>query len=246
MERECQGRKDVSIRSNFAENDGLAIHYLDSVDMADPCLTPVLICPGLSETAEEYADLMEELLPRRCIALSFRGRGQSDTPQQGYDLEHHVSDIAAVMGEACVPFIHLFGYSRGVSYALSYASQNKQKIASILVEDYPPEHRAMTVSWQEDYINNYVIPAKRNIRPAAVRGIQNDATQQDIFFTFERPVLVTRGMLSDALLTDEGIASYRNMFAAMQLREFLHSGHNIRGTEKQELYLAIQHFINNI
>ena len=235
----------MSIQSKFANNDSLAIHYLDSMDEADLNLTPVLICPGLSETADEYADFMEELLPRRSIALSFRGRGLSDTPQQGYDLEQHVSDIAAVVKEACVPKFHLFGYSRGVPYALSYASQNIERIASILVEDYPPEHRAMSASWQDDYINNYVIPARRNIRPAAVCGIQNDSTQQDIYFKFEKPALVMRGMLGDALLTEEGVRRYRSMFANMQLREFLHSGHNIRGTEKQELYLAILHFINN-
>jgi len=45
----------------------------------------------LQSKAEEYADLLEELLPRRGVVLSFRGKGQSDTPDNGCDLQHHVS-----------------------------------------------------------------------------------------------------------------------------------------------------------
>ncbi|MBD2867184.1 alpha/beta fold hydrolase [Paenibacillus arenilitoris] len=67
------------MRISHAEHNGIAIHYYDTIDESDPERTPLVICPGLSETAEEYFDLAEAALPARCIALSFRGRGRSAT-----------------------------------------------------------------------------------------------------------------------------------------------------------------------
>ncbi|MCR8842070.1 alpha/beta hydrolase [Paenibacillus sp. SC116] len=97
----------MKLLSKTATHNGLNIHFLDSIIEADPELTPIVVCPGLSETAEEYIDLLEFLFPRRGIVLSFRGRGQSQTPQIGYDLEHHVSDIESVVKESGVAYFHL-------------------------------------------------------------------------------------------------------------------------------------------
>ncbi len=106
----------MPMKSMKANNDGVMLHYLDSATSSS--LVPVLICPGLSETAEEYSDMIEYLSPRRCIVLSFRGRGQSDTPASGYNLADHVADIECVVKAADLNRFHLFSYSRGVSYAL--------------------------------------------------------------------------------------------------------------------------------
>lgn len=56
---------------------------------------------------------------------------------------------------------HLFAYSRGVSYALGYMQLHEEHVCSLIVGDYPAEHRAMTAEWAVDYINNYLIPFKR-------------------------------------------------------------------------------------
>lgn len=45
--------------------------------------SPVLICPGLSESANDYVDLMSDIKNRRCITLSFRGRGKSEFQIKG-------------------------------------------------------------------------------------------------------------------------------------------------------------------
>jgi len=51
--------------------------------------------------------LLEYLLPRRCVALSFRGRGNSDTPTNGYDLQDHILDIKSVANRKFVNTITL-------------------------------------------------------------------------------------------------------------------------------------------
>ena len=66
----------MKLISQTSITNGVSIHYLDSHPDSDFSLTPLLICPGLSETAEEYQDLLEYLMPRRCIVLSFRGEAK--------------------------------------------------------------------------------------------------------------------------------------------------------------------------
>ncbi|MBD8499247.1 alpha/beta fold hydrolase [Paenibacillus arenosi] len=236
----------MNLLSKMAQHNGLNIHFLDSFNDADPSLTPIVICPGLSETAGEYVDLLQFLLPRRGVVLSFRGRGKSDTPQEGYDLEHHVSDIEAIVKEAGVEYFHLFAYSRGVPYALEYANQHTPLIASMIMQDYPPEHKAMSTEWADDYINNYLIPVGRemNIRQETVRGIQRESTQKSISVNFDRPVLVAKGLLKGSLLTDNDLERYKKQFPHLHLHEFTKSGHDIRRTEKAALYSAINDFLS--
>lgn len=174
----------MALISRNTRNNVNTIHYLDSLNDSDKSLTPLLICPGLSEVAEEYKDFIEYLLPRRCVALSFKGRGMSDTPQNGYDLKHHILDLESVVKETSLDQFYLYGYSRGVSYALGYTRLYSERIKKLIVQDYPPEHKAMSIEWAHDYIENYIVPYKRinNIRPESVHGIQRDSTQEPITF----------------------------------------------------------------
>lgn len=93
--------------SKFVDNNNVRIHYFDSIQNSDKKMIPLIVCPGLSETAEEYIDLLEIISPRRCILISFRGRGKSDTPDSGYNLDHHVTDVEAVIQDAGVELFHL-------------------------------------------------------------------------------------------------------------------------------------------
>ncbi|UHA72744.1 alpha/beta fold hydrolase [Paenibacillus sp. 481] len=229
-------------------NNGVTIHYLDSANHATSEMTPLLICPGLSETAEQYVDFVQALLPRRCVVLSFRGRGRSDTPLQGYDLQPHIADLEAVVQAARLERFHLFSYSRGVSYALGYArlqgsyyvqsDQADHPIQSLIIQDYPPEHRQMPQGWADDYIHNYLIPCNRIsfIRPEAVHGIQHDSTQIDLSFPIHFPVLVMRGLLADSFISNHDLEVYKQCYRHLTIAEFAQSGHDIRGAE-QALHL---------
>ncbi|MDI4646914.1 alpha/beta fold hydrolase [Cohnella hashimotonis] len=235
--------------SATSDLNGLRIHYLDTLQESDASLVPVFVCPGLSETAEEYEDFIAEMLPRRVIVLSFRGRGRSDTPLSGYDLQDHVADIESVVQQLQLTKFHLYGYSRGVSYALAYARRHPHRIASIIVQDYPAEHKAMTAEWPRSYIDEYLIPTNRlstNIRAEAVHGIQKDSTACEITFSFEKPVLVMRGLLEDSLISDEELLPYRLHFSNLRIENFTKSGHNIRGSEKEKLDRTIKDFLAGV
>lgn len=232
------------MKSRFADNEGVRIHYMDSD--AGSSLVPLVICPGLSETAEEYEDLMRYLLPRRCVTLSFRGRGRSDTPASGYGLREHVSDLASVVRDAELHRFHLYAHSRGVSYALGFAREQPSKVASLFMQEYPPLHKKMEEGWAERYNREYLMPFFRqsNIRPEAVTGIARDSEQEELVFPYARPLFVARGMLEDSLLDDDGAAAYRRMNPNAIVHAFQRSGHPIRSTERALLYGTIADALN--
>ncbi|MFF2089382.1 alpha/beta fold hydrolase [Paenibacillus sp. NPDC058174] len=235
-------------KSKYAVNGLVYIHYLEPADGFDLSKTAFVVCPGLSETADEYLDLLEAVKPRRSVILSFRGRGKSGTPVSGYDLDEHISDIEAVVQNAGLEQFHLFSYSRGVSYALGYALKHQSKVKSLILGDYPPEHKAMDKDWQDNYINNYLIPFNRTgqIRPAAVRAIQRDSQQIDLKGRLDIPVLVARGLLEGSLVSDSDIARYNSICPQLIVKEYAASDHDLKGQDKNLFYNDIVAFINGI
>jgi Predicted hydrolases or acyltransferases (alpha/beta hydrolase superfamily) len=232
------------LSERFARNGEVSIHYYDSNNEADDRLVPIVVCPGLSETAEEYLDFIAAAAPRRCILLSFRGRGKSDTPEAGYDLKDHLSDLEAVVRDSNVKSFHLFAYSRGVSYALEYAHTYPANVRSIIVGDYPLEHRMMPDGWAEDYIHHYLIPYNRtsNIRPATVWGIQRESTQILLDRPLRLPIMVARGRLEGSLITDEDVVRYKRMHESVTVKEYARSGHALKGEDRMLFYSDIAWF----
>ncbi|WP_139998690.1 alpha/beta fold hydrolase [Paenibacillus paridis] len=238
----------MKMESYWAVNQDINIHYIDTKSLADLSLTPLIICPGLSETAEEYEDLLLFLLPRRAIVLSFRGRGSSDTPMRGYDLKEHITDISAVVEHSKLERFHLMGNSRGVSYALGYAQTNEERLDSLIVEDYPAEHKQMPTGWAADYLSNYIIPTNRtaNIRVEAVEGIQRESSAVFFNANLMLPVLVMRGLLEGSLINDQDLCQYTSLMPNVTIASFEQSAHNIRYKEQGKLYQTISQFLAQI
>lgn len=232
--------------SDYCNLDKNRIHFLDSKPESNPLMTPLLICPGLSETAEEYEDLLIQLLPRRVVVLSFRGRGKSDSPLGGYDLNDHIQDIEDIVSHLSLESFNLFAYSRGVSFALGYMYNNPNKIKKVILQDYPPEHKQMSTEWADDYIHNYLIPFKRtgNISEIAVNGIARDATQIPFNEMITKPVLILRGMLEGTLITEEDVQKYKELIEDCTVIQFFESGHDIRSAESDKQLEVIQAFLN--
>ena len=93
---------------------------------------PVLCVPGALSPAESFRGLGLAMAsgdlggrPRRCLAVSLRGRGSSEAPPSGYALRDLVADIhaaAAVAGLAADRAGHIgLGQSMGVPQAVRYA-----------------------------------------------------------------------------------------------------------------------------
>lgn len=118
----------------WATASGVRIEVLEwvpAVSLSEQGL-PVLLVPGALSPAEACQGLGLAMAagdlggkPRRCLAVSLRGRGASEAPPFGYALRDLVQDIhaaAAVVGLAAGRAGHVvFGQSMGVPQSIQYA-----------------------------------------------------------------------------------------------------------------------------
>ena len=140
----------MQIFEGKVDNQGVSIHYIESfvdstVEIAEDSIVeviveteerpPLLIVPGFTESAEDYIEIIRAFEDRKCIAITLRGRGKSDSPEFGYTLEDHVSDIQAVVEQLALDNFYMLGYSRGVSYMIEYALGNLSKIKGMIIGD---------------------------------------------------------------------------------------------------------------
>ena len=235
----------------FANNKGVNIYYIDN-GIKNSKKTPLLICPGLSECAKDYIKLINRITDRRCVALSFRGRGISDSPSSGYSLEDHISDIEAVVEELDLKEICVLGISRGVSYELGYCSLNPQKIKGIIITEYPPKHKRALNEWTEESIEIY----NRNrefmsINYDVLKSIEKES--ENISFNTDLkkitcPALILKGNLKDSLLKDEDLSDYINNLGSQNIliKKFDDIGHSIQSENFEKLARAVEEFIITI
>ncbi|RPJ54459.1 MAG: alpha/beta hydrolase, partial [Acidobacteria bacterium] len=102
---------------SWTQNGAVRIHYIDQPASSAAGTVPLVVSPGVWEPAERALPLCRRMT-RRAVAVSYRGRGRSDTPATGYDLEDHLGDLATVVEAAALDRFALLAFSRGVGPAL--------------------------------------------------------------------------------------------------------------------------------
>ncbi|OAB38611.1 hypothetical protein PMSD_06235 [Paenibacillus macquariensis subsp. defensor] len=238
----------MTTQEKYVKNKGVNIHYVLSDDGKNSELTPMLICPGLSESAIEYEKVMKDLQPRKTATISFRGRFKSDAPLSGYGLNEHISDIDRVVEEVRWNEMYLLGYSRGVSYALGYALNNKEKIKGLILIDYPAEHKEMPKGWAEDFLRNYeeYFGSKADIASKAIQGIEVESKHYafwDDLNSFEFPVLIMKGNQEGSALTQDHIIKYKQNMKILNIVHFKNSGHDLRKSEYEKYIKTIREYL---
>lgn len=192
---------------------GPRIRYLDNAPEA-PVGLPILFCPGLSDFADEYEEMLDFFAPRRMIVVEVRGRGQSEAPRCGYRVSDHLADLEAVLAEEALDRVHLMTFSRGTSWALQLAIEQPARVASLSIGDY----RAVEVGLPDTFAQTMLRTRFRG-RPIAERlptyvleQLAADSRSRelwDVLAQFEFPVLVARPGGPGGVLTDEHIARYQ-------------------------------------
>lgn len=223
-------------RSRFVEHDGLRLHYVDTFDDTDNrALPPVVFVPGMGDEAEEYHELLDELLPRRVIAVDVRGRGASTRPEAsdgGWSPAHHVADLDAVITDAGLQRVHMASYSRGTGYSLGWAITHPDRVLSVTIGDYfaghvrvPEEYRPgfHTRKWRGR-------PMNERMTPEAIDGVFAESEDVEMFAELGAlgvPVLLVRGTEPGAIVTDELAERYRAAVPGIEIVAFDGSGHDL-------------------
>jgi pimeloyl-ACP methyl ester carboxylesterase len=97
---------------------------------------PVVAVHGLTANGRCWETIARELAGgRRLVALDLRGRGGSDKPEHGYDLEHHCADLDGVLDDLGQPRAVLMGHSLGAYISLAYAATRPQRVERLILVD---------------------------------------------------------------------------------------------------------------
>ncbi|RDY26563.1 alpha/beta hydrolase [Romboutsia weinsteinii] len=235
----------------FVNNQGVKIHYIDN-DLMNTNTTPLLICPGLSESAEDYVNLMSRINNRRCVAFSFRGRGKSGSPKSGYTLEQHIKDIDSVAKGLGFDKFCIMGISRGVSYELGYAVSNSESLKGIIVDEYPPEHKKMPNGWAKESMDFYDEHCDSiSITYDVLKGIEDESEQ--IYFAKKLenitcPALILKGELEESLVSSDDIVNYVDNLGSKSIRveKFKKAGHDIQFGDFEGLVKVMNEYLKSI
>ncbi|MGE8204763.1 alpha/beta fold hydrolase [Heyndrickxia sp. NPDC080065] len=236
---------------SWVDNNGINIHFVEAnANIKEKA--PLVIIPGLSESAEDYISVIENFSPRHCIIITLRGRGKSATPETGYTLEDHISDIDAVVKQLELKDFILFGYSRSVSYALGYAIRNNNLLKGLIVGDYPAVHTQLRQGWVEFFSSlppwrGKTLSQRMNL--TALYGIQNESSQVllwDDLSSIKCPALIIRGGKNEAALSLEAGNLYIEKMHQANLVVFDDSDHNIFEPNLDTFIKTVDEFMKNI
>ncbi len=235
----------ASIAEGWADYLGLRLHYLDSSAGSDPTLTPLVIVPGALGSAEDFHAEIGALAPRRVIAMSLRGRGQSDAPRSGYGFVDQVRDVEAVIDASGALDFCLMGYSLGVAYALGYAILHPSRPAGLIVADYPARYPRLPDEWKQ----RSLVAKRDRIKPHVIEAMQHDSAELSLVDDLDAitgPVLLMRGDQPDSMLKPDDVDDYLAHLEQAIAVAFPGSGHHLNEPDPERYLRTLKLFLETL
>ena len=238
------------MKSFFIANGQIKIHVLDN-EAASSNGPSLLVAGGLWEPAERAMPILSGL-SSRVVAFSFRGRGLSSTPESGYGLSDHLSDMDAVIRGTALKSYCVLGFSRGASYALGWALDHQQDMCGLILVDQPPVHMQPGPGYVDFWAGlKYLdVPVLNFMRREALEGLAREALHSDFSSRLRElciPVALfvgkNKGAKIQSDISDEIMDLYKKEIPSCEVVEFLHSGHMIPDEEQQKYLLQIESFL---
>lgn len=241
----------MSISQGWVQNGEIRLHFIDSGRHARAKGVPLLIVPGTAESAEDYADLLELLLPRRAIALSLRGRGRSSAPRTGYDFWTLAGDVQAAIEALELGRCALYGFSRGATLAIGAASRCPERVAGLIVGDYPAYYKAYDPAWVEKFLSSTSrgAPVSEKLMRHVAQGLQresDDLPLWDLLPGITCPALILRGGKQGSLLPLEAAGMYLERLPDARMVRFEDSGHSLWEPDYGFFVLTLAEFLGRL
>jgi non-heme chloroperoxidase len=217
------------MRSHFADNAGVRIHYLDSG--GDDRGAPIVFVPGMTCLAADYEAAVPEF-GRRTVIVEVRGHGHSDAPVDGYDLETLSSDIGAVVDAVTDGPVHVVTFSRGTSAAVLWTLGHADRVRSLSIGDYVPEEKTVP----DDAVRFLLdgrwrgTPVRDRLDEKAAILTFHSARDRSFWEPLAQtgiPLLAVRSPESTVIVPDEVWHRYASVFPSAQLVVFEDSPHDI-------------------
>jgi non-heme chloroperoxidase len=197
----------------WTTRSGPRIRYLDNAP-AEPEGLPILFSPGLSDFADDYTALLDDLLPRRVLVVEVRGRGGSEEPATGYSAADHADDLAAVLDEEQIDRFHLMTFSRGTTWSLELATRMPERIVSLAIGDYLPQEVGLPPEFAERQIESRFRgrPMRERISLHVLEELAAASRTRpldQVVAALPVPLLVAQPLLEQRVLDDAGVDRYR-------------------------------------
>lgn len=234
-------------------NNGNKIEYLVSNEVNNK--STLIISMGIWEPASRCLPLISRLTGRHCIALSYRGRGESDTPESGFNWDDHISDMECVLKNEKVNKPVFLGFSKGVSYMLGFLSENVELPSGIIIIDYPAIHSKLPKGAGEFWYNMIYNGVKLGnfVTKHTLEGIENESTYHEFYEDLRKihcPVWLFRGNDKEAKvesnLSDEDIDKYKESVEKLKIINFDYSGHMILDEELSKAAKNVEIILNTV
>ena len=221
--------KQFSFREGWCKNGSVRLHYIESGWDSPSKLTPLVYAHTGFGTAEVFVPEMKALSPRRCVACSLRGRGNSDAPEAGYSFDEIVSDLDAVVNHLSFDRICVIGWSIGVTYSIAYAARHPELVSGLVLLDYPARYPKFSAGWAERWSSE---PSVRDNpeRMRGMRGLERESKEillWDRLDAIKSRILLIGGGAEGALLKQEHVEKYREHCRNLEVAIFSDSGHMV-------------------
>lgn len=214
---------------------GVRLQVLEHGDQG----VPLLFVPGTPGPAADFSPDMEALSPLRTRAVSLRGAAPSDQPEAGYRLEDFSADVAAAA--AGLERVCLFGFSIAVPYVVAFAAAHPQRVAGLILADYPARYTALSPEWAERIIAQ---APPEFFPPHVVQGVQRDSATVELWDGLEQlncPVLILRAG-QRSRLSDADLERYRAALPRAEVITFADSGHDVRRPDRGQFQDVVRRF----
>ena len=125
-------------RDEWMSVNGVRLHWQDWGAKEAPV---ILMLHGLTQQSHTFDQVAARFAHRyRCIALDFRGRGESEwADSTTYAMPHYVGDVVKLLDELSLPAVHVLGTSLGGLCALSLGAVDSTRVLSLALNDIGPE-----------------------------------------------------------------------------------------------------------
>lgn len=119
----------------YIDTNGIRVHVIDHAGEG-----PVLVlAPGLTANSYAFDGLVAHgLAPAmRVLAFDLRGRGETDKPDAGYDLDDHAADVVGVLDALGIGKVFMGGHSYGGMLSFWTAVQHSERVRGVIALDPP-------------------------------------------------------------------------------------------------------------
>jgi non-heme chloroperoxidase len=119
-------------QSSFVTVNGVKLHYLDWSGKGET----ILFLHGLGDTAHIFDDLAPKFTNQfRVLGLTWRGHGQSEKPDTGYDTATLVEDIRQFLDALKVERVILAGHSVAGDQLTRFAGMHSNRVLKLVYLD---------------------------------------------------------------------------------------------------------------